>query len=326
MYGGNRSDLRPMTEDCAKRWVQRLLDQDYAWIIEAGGLIGEIRLDRVDFRDKRASLAVGIEDASQLGKGLGSEAIALALGYAFNVLKLHRVSVRVLAYNSRAIRAYQKCGFVIEGREREAAFVDGAWHDDVMMAILDSEYLGRDMPQAIFAGSPPGTEVASVRVSPIKVREMLSRDARMYLEVHHAAVRGIAARDYPPEVIEHWAPMPVTDESVRRFLVNPDEEILLVAEIDGVIVGIGSLVVANCELRACYVAPAAARKGVGSALLREIEHIARDHGLAYLQMDSSITAEPFYLHHGYSVRQRGEHTMRPSGRTMACVKMEKFLK
>jgi RimJ/RimL family protein N-acetyltransferase len=72
---------------------------------------------------------------------LGSEAIALALGYAFNVLELHRVSVRVVDYNFRAIRAYQKCGFVIEGREREAALVDGDWHDDVMMAILDREYL-----------------------------------------------------------------------------------------------------------------------------------------------------------------------------------------
>jgi RimJ/RimL family protein N-acetyltransferase len=141
MYGGNLGDLRPMTEDAAKRWVQRLLGQDYAWIIETGSLIGEIRLDRVDLRDRRANLAIGIEDASQLGKGLGSEAIALALGYAFNVLKLHRVSVRAVDYNLRAIRAYQKCGFIIEGREREAALVDGAWHDDVMMAILDREYL-----------------------------------------------------------------------------------------------------------------------------------------------------------------------------------------
>jgi len=42
--------------------------------------------------------------------------------------------------NTRAIRAYQKYGFVVEGREREAAFVDGIWHDDVMMGILDREY------------------------------------------------------------------------------------------------------------------------------------------------------------------------------------------
>jgi RimJ/RimL family protein N-acetyltransferase len=48
--------------------------------------------------------------------------------------------VRVVEYNARALRAYQKCGFVIEGREREAAFVDGTWFDDVMMGILDREY------------------------------------------------------------------------------------------------------------------------------------------------------------------------------------------
>jgi RimJ/RimL family protein N-acetyltransferase len=143
MYGGNQSDVRPMTEEAAKHWVRRLLNHDHAWIIEAGTLIGEIRLDRVDLRDRRASLAIGIEDVTQLGKGLGSEAIDLALGYAFNVLKLHRVSVRVVEYNLRAIRAYQKCGFVIEGREREAALVDGGWHDDVMMAILENEYLAR---------------------------------------------------------------------------------------------------------------------------------------------------------------------------------------
>jgi RimJ/RimL family protein N-acetyltransferase len=55
MYGGNRSDLRPMTEEAAKRWVGRLLDNEYAWIIEAGALIGHVRLDRVDLRDKAGS-------------------------------------------------------------------------------------------------------------------------------------------------------------------------------------------------------------------------------------------------------------------------------
>jgi RimJ/RimL family protein N-acetyltransferase len=140
MYGGSLHDLRPLTEDGAKRWVEQLLDHDHAWVIETDTLIGQIRLDRVDLRDRRASLAVGIEDTTRLGMGLGTEAIALVLRYAFEVLKLHRLSVRVVAYNTRAIRAYKKCGFVIEGTEREAAFVDGVWHDDVMMGILEHEY------------------------------------------------------------------------------------------------------------------------------------------------------------------------------------------
>jgi RimJ/RimL family protein N-acetyltransferase len=140
MYGMSQSDLRPINPEGAARWVQGLISRDYVWIIETDRLLGHIRLDRVDLNDRRASLAIGIEDPGQLGRGLGSEAIRLVQGYAFGALALHRLSIRVVAYNSRAIRAYEKCGFVIEGREREAAFVDGAWHDDVMMGMLDREY------------------------------------------------------------------------------------------------------------------------------------------------------------------------------------------
>ena len=140
MYGGSSSDVRPMTTEIAERWVQDLMKHDYAWIIEASSLIGHVRLDRVDLRDRRASLALGIEDFALLGKGLGAEAIRLVQQYAFGELDLHRLSVRVVEYNHRAIRAYEKCGFVIEGREREAALVDGQWCDDVMMGILDREY------------------------------------------------------------------------------------------------------------------------------------------------------------------------------------------
>lgn len=40
--------------------------------------------------------------------------------------------------------------------------------------------------------------------------------------------------------------------------------------------------------------------------MREIERVARDYELAYLQMDLSVTAEPFYLHQDYSVLWRGQ--------------------
>ncbi|WP_348628998.1 GNAT family protein [Mesorhizobium sp. YM1C-6-2] len=64
---------------------------------------------------------------------MGSEAIQRLLQHALEGMKLHRVGIRVISYNDRAIRSYEKCGFSIEGRERETAFVNGAWHDDVMM-------------------------------------------------------------------------------------------------------------------------------------------------------------------------------------------------
>jgi putative acetyltransferase len=158
----------------------------------------------------------------------------------------------------------------------------------------------------------------------ITVRQMRAEDARAFLEVHHAAVRGIAAPDYPLAVIEAWATLPVTDRTVAGFLANPDDEIRLVAEIDGEIVGVGAVVPSKAELRACYVAPGAARRGVGSALVREIERIAREHDLTFLELDSSVTAEPFYTALAYEVRERGEHIL-GSGQPMACVRMRKDL-
>ncbi len=156
----------------------------------------------------------------------------------------------------------------------------------------------------------------------IAVRPLRPDEARAFLEVHHAAIRGIPNGIYPLEVIEAWSSPPVTEAVIERFLQNPGEEIRLVAEVDGQIVGIGALVVANSELRACYIHPAAARQGVGSALVSEIERIAKDDGLTHLQLASSINAEPFYASHGYEVVERGEHVLR-TGVRMASVKMRK---
>jgi putative acetyltransferase len=158
----------------------------------------------------------------------------------------------------------------------------------------------------------------------IVIREMRSADARAFLEVHHAAVRGIAVADYPLTVIEAWAPSPVTERVAGQVRANRDNEYRLVAEIDGQVVGIGALVFESSELRACYVAPAVGRRGVGSALVHEIERAACDRGLSMLELDSSITAEAFYRKQGYETRERSEHILQ-NGQPMACVKMRKFL-
>jgi RimJ/RimL family protein N-acetyltransferase len=67
--------------------------------------------------------------------------------YGFEELRLHRIDLRVLDYNARALRAYEKCGFVREGLERESALVDGTWHSDVIMSILEQEYRAQPWAQ-----------------------------------------------------------------------------------------------------------------------------------------------------------------------------------
>ncbi len=100
---------------------------------------GSIRRHPIEPADRRARLAVGLFDRRFWSRGYGSEAIRLLLRYGFETMRLHRIDLRVLEYNVRAIRAYEKCGFVREGVEREAALVDGRWHNDVLMAILEQE-------------------------------------------------------------------------------------------------------------------------------------------------------------------------------------------
>jgi ribosomal-protein-alanine N-acetyltransferase len=140
MYGGDSRDMKPLTREEAVVQYQRDLSTPLAWAIEQEGeCVGIARLT-VNEADQRARFAIGISDIDRLGKGLGTEATQLVLGYAFNSLRLHRVDLRVLEYNRRAIRCFEKCGFVREGVEREGALVEGQWETDVMMSILAQEY------------------------------------------------------------------------------------------------------------------------------------------------------------------------------------------
>jgi RimJ/RimL family protein N-acetyltransferase len=77
-----------------------------------------------------------------MNHGYGTEAMKLVLAHGFDDMQLHRIELRVLARNKRAIRAYEKCGFVYEGTKREAALIDGEWFDDLMMAVLADEFEG----------------------------------------------------------------------------------------------------------------------------------------------------------------------------------------
>jgi putative acetyltransferase len=161
-------------------------------------------------------------------------------------------------------------------------------------------------------------------MSQITVRIARIEDARGILEAHYSAVHETAARDYSIEIRRAWA-TPVTSERIDQYLKHAlPNETTLVADVDERIAGFGAIVESNNELRAVYVCAEFGRQGVGSALLRELERIAKARGCRELHMDSSLTAAPFYLHHGYEETGRGVHTL-SSGGKMACVRMRKAL-
>jgi Acetyltransferases, including N-acetylases of ribosomal proteins len=140
MCGGDTRNLTPFTEEDGQRWFEFVSSNQYEWIIEYDGrCIGSARLT-VNEQDRRGRYAIGIFDISRLGMGFGTEATNLVLDYAFNILKLHRVDLKVLEYNKWAIACYKKCGFVQEGIEREGALIEGKWETDVLMSILENEF------------------------------------------------------------------------------------------------------------------------------------------------------------------------------------------
>ena len=89
-----------------------------------------------------AELSIWVGEGYRNG-GSGTEALRLALGYAFGELKLHKIYLRVLEYNTRAIRTYEKCGFRVEGVLRDEMKVNGQWHALVYMGLLASEFSGQ---------------------------------------------------------------------------------------------------------------------------------------------------------------------------------------
>ncbi len=104
------------------------------------GLIGLFDLAR---HQGDTLVAIALGERNYWGKGYGTDAMRVMLRYAFNELNLRRVGLIVFEYNPRAMRSYEKVGFIPEGRIRETILRDGRRWDWLYMGILREEWLAR---------------------------------------------------------------------------------------------------------------------------------------------------------------------------------------
>jgi RimJ/RimL family protein N-acetyltransferase len=107
-------------------------------------LIGFVNLFLESKFHREAWVGIGLGEKESWGKGYGTDAMRLALRYAFQELNMFRVSLDVFEYNSRAFRSYQKAGFILEGRSRQSICRDGKRHDLLFMGILRDEWLAQN--------------------------------------------------------------------------------------------------------------------------------------------------------------------------------------
>lgn len=129
------------TRDVVEQWLRTRATQTHRvdWSVHRvsdGEFLGEAVLNEIDVDNRSAGYRVWLLPA-HWGQGHGTEVTRLALAHAFGPLDLHRVELSVFVFNPRAQRAYEKVGFVVEGRRREALRWDGVWHDEIVMAALN---------------------------------------------------------------------------------------------------------------------------------------------------------------------------------------------
>ncbi|GAC1624448.1 MAG: GNAT family protein [Ktedonobacteraceae bacterium] len=104
-----------------------------------GTVIGFIRLNDIDFVVRKATMRLFIAPEMQ-GKGYGTDALQSLAYFCFRELHLHRLGLVVRADNARAIDVYKRLGYVVEGCERDAAWIEGHWINFLHMGLLASEW------------------------------------------------------------------------------------------------------------------------------------------------------------------------------------------
>jgi len=132
----------PVTMAEEERWFrdyERRTDEQIFAIDVDGAHIGNIGLHKIDRVHRKAEVGIVIGESSFWSKGFGTEAMRIALRYAFGALGLNKVSLDVLEYNDRAIQTYERLGFSREGVHREDVYKDGRFIDVIRMSILGRE-------------------------------------------------------------------------------------------------------------------------------------------------------------------------------------------
>jgi len=103
-------------------------------------MIGNCGFHAIDWRIRSAEVGIFIGDKSYWNRGYGTQVMRLLLKHGFNTLNLNRIALEVFETNPRAIRAYEKAGFVHEGCRRQDMFKDGRYIDVLLMSVLRSEW------------------------------------------------------------------------------------------------------------------------------------------------------------------------------------------
>ncbi|HBX16426.1 MAG: GCN5-related N-acetyltransferase [Candidatus Magasanikbacteria bacterium GW2011_GWC2_41_17] len=136
---------KPITLPEEKAWIKKMLraKDKIIWSIfnENWKLIGNTGLT-IDAKNKAASFGIVIGEKDQWGKGYAGECLKLIGNFVFKKLKYNRLELEVYMKNKRALRVYEKAGFLLEGVKRQKLknAITKKFEDEGVMSILSKEW------------------------------------------------------------------------------------------------------------------------------------------------------------------------------------------
>jgi UDP-4-amino-4,6-dideoxy-N-acetyl-beta-L-altrosamine N-acetyltransferase len=104
--------------------------------------IGSVYLKNIDRICRKAEFGIFLGEDDVSGKGYGYCAAKMILEYAFHKEKFHKIYLRVLADNERAIASYKKAGFEPEGKSVDDVFIKNEFRTIVWMAAFNPDEYG----------------------------------------------------------------------------------------------------------------------------------------------------------------------------------------
>ena len=131
----------PFTRQGHEDWIRNMVEkgkvvQDIICDLASDRPLGSVYIRDIDRQHNKAEYGIFIGDAHARGRGIGTAAAKLMLRYCFAEEKLHRIYLRALAGNERAIRSYEKAGFRKEACLKDDVRIDGKYCDIIWMAAI----------------------------------------------------------------------------------------------------------------------------------------------------------------------------------------------
>ena len=132
--------MREMLRTTNDRWDDGL-DHRFAIILkQTDAIIGQIGITNI-IRNVAQSAFIGYWIGHEyLNKGYATEALVLALHYAFEFAKLHRISLWIMPDNTPSIRMAEKLRLRYEGTALKALYLGGKWCDTKIFAMISDEW------------------------------------------------------------------------------------------------------------------------------------------------------------------------------------------